>query len=58
MGKNPPVHIQMEAVWVPEPVWSLLRRENVLALQGFEHLAFGHPAGRLVTILTMLFYLS
>jgi hypothetical protein len=58
MVKNSPVHIQMEAEWVPEPVWSLWRRENVLALPGFEQLFFGHPAGSLVTILPTLFYLN
>lgn len=33
-GKQPPVSIVLEAEWVPEPVWALERRENVLAPGG------------------------
>jgi hypothetical protein len=27
-GKEPPVPIGSEAVWTPEPVWMMWRREN------------------------------
>jgi hypothetical protein len=37
-GKVPSVPYQCEVWWVPDLVWALWRREDLLAFQGFEPL--------------------
>jgi hypothetical protein len=40
--KEPPVHIEYEVEWAPEPVWTA--RSKFLPLLGLELRPFGHPA--------------
>jgi hypothetical protein len=43
--------------WVPEPVWTLWRSENILSLPGIELKFLGCPIRRLVTKPTELYRL-
>jgi hypothetical protein len=49
--KEPPVPTGQEAVWAPEPVWTLWREEKSLALSGIEPCFFGRPIHYLVAAL-------
>jgi hypothetical protein len=42
LGKEPPVPIGYEAGWVPEPLWTLARREKSLVPAG--NRTFNRPA--------------
>ena len=34
-GERAPIPMEWEAGWVPEPVWMVLEKENLLAVLGF-----------------------
>jgi len=54
-SRDPPVHVEWEAVWASESVWVFWRKEKSLEPNGLR--TPDHPVHRLVNILIMLYWL-
>jgi hypothetical protein len=53
-GKESSIHIEYDAGWVTEPVWTLWKRESFLPLPGIKQRFFGRPARTLDILLILL----